>query len=190
MFPLKVIERAEKYSHLMRFDRNSAVSYMNDAMYEIAMRSSFEIEQEVTDYTGGVIQANNELIRLVSITIEGSDDYDSSFGARSDHKGRISITRDGVPLEDNGIVIFSKVGIKYIGYPKIDDVEDVEDDTEIDFPEKYETAIAFYIRSKMLEEMDSIEKSLYFHSKYLEEMRLKVSPPNIIIPEPSKYSLL
>lgn len=189
MLVKKIIERAEKYKSLGRFDKRSAVAFLNDALYEITKRQSITISEIFYGYFGQRFKTNGLLIKFVSAGSESDtnsklkimNDGSMNFFFKNEHGDLIEHNTDNYPEID-------EIKIEYIGYKKVSD--DFKETDKIDFPSEYETALVYFIRAKMLEESAQFEEGNYFLQQFSREIQMKASPRRDIVTQPSEYSLL
>lgn len=183
-----IIERAEKYRMLGRFDKTSAMSFINDALYDISKMHSIKRNEIFFQYSGMPIELEGKIIKVESIELKDFDEKDFMAEVLQDNK-IILYKRDSddnfkkMTFEDH--VKIPEIDIKYVGF-----LEVIKTTEEIDFPSEFETAIVYFIRSKMLEEIGEIEQSQYFMGQYSRELIMKSAPKIDVISKPSKYSLL
>ena len=183
----KVIERAEKHRFLGRFDKTSAISFINDAIYEILQRQSVYINYTFEDFTGGDLTYPGIMIRFNSITLDPEPEEDryrvdvKNHGVMSLHK---KDEGEWVKIEQNSIDPVDVIA-ELIAFIPV-----TITDTEFYLPIEYETAVVYYIRHKMLEEIGELEQSQYYFNQYSREIIMKASPKRTIISKPSEFSLL
>lgn len=185
----KVIERAEKYRTLGRFDKNSAIDYINDALYEITKRQSFKIDEIIYRFRVNPVKLTKKLIKLESVDF-GSEENNEKYSLRINQNNDIWVFKKDKNNQFKKIGINNKteiaeINVIYTGYKEVS-----ESDETIDFPSEFETAIVYFLRSKMLEETGEIEQSQYFYQAYEREVLRKSSPKVDVVSQPSEYSLL
>jgi hypothetical protein len=180
-----VLERAEKYRLLGRFDKKSALVFVNDGLHEIVKRQNLQLKEVYEADLTDPIVLTGKIIK-----------FESARTDLDDHTYRFRLMNDGSFLlykRDNGKfreieaadeVGSHKVTFRFVGYNAVSSVQD-----EISIPIEYETALMFYVRSKMLEEYDELEKAQYFFQQFLKELMMKGTSKKDIISIPSEYSL-
>lgn len=181
----KIIERAEKFRLLGRFDRRSAISFLNDGLYEITSRQGLTINETFYGFTGKPFFPKNVVVRIDSIEVEKPHEY--QYRVSNDGSISMYMLDNGQyrKIEIDDEVEIDEIKISYVGYKKI---EEIGDDVEV--PDYYETALVYFLRSKMLEEYGEVESSQYFLQQYMREMVTKTEPRHLVVAEPSKYSLM
>ena len=186
----KVIERAEKQRSLGRFDEKSALSFLNDAIFEISKRQSLKIKETYYGYYGAPIRMKGVVIKHESIEI---------LNPSRDYKHRV--------MPDGTVLLYIKPEeLEYDSWREVD-IEDGFEEDEIVFrytgykpvskydeninvPEEFETALVYYLRSKMFEERDELEMSQYFSNQFKLELLSKAHPKRDVVSKPSEFSLL
>lgn len=184
----KIIERAEKFRLLGRFDEKSAISFVNDAIFDVVQRQSIEISHTVNDYTNGEIELPGSVVKVQSVHLDVDPESLDRFFADSTQSGNVKlyIIRDGIreEIKESHNVQFN-VSINYIGCIPVETRDD-----DIELPPHYESSLVYFVRAKMLEETGMMEESQYFMSQFASDMIRKSSANRDIVSIPSKYSLL
>lgn len=183
-----ILERAEKYRLLGRFDKKSAIVFVNDGLHEIVKKQNLQIKEEYEADLTDPIVLTGKIIRFESAKSD-LDELDYRFRLMND--GSFILYKkdhqDGefkeITAEDN--IGSHKVTFRYIGYNHVTTV-----DSDITIPIEYESALMFYVRSRMLEEYDELEKAQYFFQQFLKELMMKGTSKERIISRPSEYSLM
>lgn len=184
-----LIEKAEKYRNLGRFDKKSAVSYINDAMYEIAKRQSIQIKETFYGYFGERFKPKAVMIKFHSAKIEPSNN-EISIRIFNDGSMNIYMLRDGYWVEatNEDYPDLEEITLEFIGYNKAP--LDFNENTVLKFPNEFETSIVYYLRAKMLEEHGQLEETGYFMNQYRNELISKVTFKRDVVSKPSEYSLI
>lgn len=189
MLVRKIIERAEKYRGLGRFDKRSAVSFLNDALYEITKRQSITVLESFYSYVGERFKPEGILIKFISASSEEKtesklkimNDGSMNFFYQNENKEWIEHDFDNYPeLEE--------IKLEYVGFIPVKD--DFSETDEISFSSEFETSLVYFVRSKMLEESSQFEESNYFLQQFNREFISKSAPKRDIISKPSEFSLL
>jgi len=186
---LKLIERIEKNKQVGRIDKKSAISYINDAMYEISKRQSLTITDRFKGLTSSPIVLTGVLIKLFRLKFGKGD-----FRIQVSSSGIIHVLtkKDKYGLdwelivEDHGIEF--DVDVEYCGYKPVVSFEG--EGSEVLIPEPFHTAIVYYALSKTFEEVGDYDRADYFMKQYSREFIMKPSPRRDIVSKPSEYSLL
>lgn len=183
-----VIERAEKYRLLGRFDKISGIAFINDALYDICMMQSIKREEIFYGYTGLPFKLMGEVIKVESVDLEV--DEPKQFNVRIMQNNEIilyKLNHEGkfvqMTFEDH--VKIPRITVVYTGFIRV-----IKPDQNIDFPAIFETAIVYFVRSKMLEEVGEVEQAQYFENQYMKQLIMKSSPKTEVISKPSPYSLM
>lgn len=187
----EIIETAEKYRLLGRFDRTSAIGYLNDAIFDIVHRQGLSKEYTVSNYNGSRIEIPTDVvIEITGVYIEKASEYDNVkylinpdctidiYHVVDIEKGYQIATQASYPE-------LTDIKIDYLGYTAVTLLDD-----DVPLSVKYKTALMYYVRSKMLEESDNFEKSTFFEQKYLTELLKRIQPYKEPITRPGDYSLL
>lgn len=189
MKTIKIIERAEKYRLLGRFDRTSAISFINDCLYDLAMNQAIKREEIFYGFTGLPIQLNGKIIKVESVDINDSSVKKEDFSVRVMQDNKIIMYKrnnngdfERISYTDN--VEIKEIIVIYTGYREVKKIDDT-----IEFPSEFESAIVYYVRAKMLEEIGEIEQSQYFMNQFTREMIMKSAPKVNVVSKPSEYSL-
>jgi predicted transcriptional regulator len=189
MIANNIIERAEKYRILGRFDKKSGINFINDALHEVVKRQSIEITEQYTGDLADPVVLTANIIELKTIE---TDLDEKKYRFRLMNNGSLALYKFN---EENGewekVVADDNVGEKTVTFEIIgfNPVSDLSVDITT-IPKEYETAMVFYVRSRMLEEYDELEKSQYFYQQFLRELRSKSTSKRNIVSKPSEYSLL
>lgn len=186
---LKLIERIEKNKQVGRFDKKSAIAFINDALFEISKRQALFVTEEIPEFKESPIELKGVVIKLQKVSFSKGD-----FRLQISPNGIIHILikkdefgREWEPLkESHGIE--TNVSVTYIGYLPVRDFEG--EDSTITVPEYLETSIVYYVLAKMFEERGDYEQSRYFLEQYNREFIMKPSPRREAVSQPSEYSLL
>lgn len=185
---MKIIERAEKQTSLGRFDKKSAISYINDALYKIVSRNSLKLKESRYVFLHEKITLNGIVIKVNSVEFE-DDRLNSMFGFRVNPDGTISTMKKVKgklePLDYNDPIVEEKFNIVYIGYIPVK-----EEDDKINMPDQYESSIVNYLKHKIFEEQDEFDKSQFFEQQFRKELIDVAHSKQSVIVKPSKYSLL
>jgi len=184
----KVIERAEKFRTLSRFDKKSAIDYINDGLYEISKRQSIKLEESFYSFQVNPIRLANQIVKVESIDF-GTDELNKQYSARVMQDNEVWIYRKEqnnkfVKISFDNEKVIDKIDFVYTGYRKITGSDQV-----IPFPPEFETSLVYFLRSKMLEEIAEFEASQYFETKFYQELRMKAAPKVDVVSQPSEYSL-
>jgi len=183
----KILQRAEKHRNLGRFDKTSAISFLNDALYEVSKRQSLKIRETYNNFTENPIKLNDNVIKIDSVKINNNET--ERFRARVMPNGEVLLyirnNGDFREIKPSDNISIDKIDFEYTGYKQIESSSD-----EIDIPNKFETAVVYFVRSKMFEEIGELEFSNYFLSQYMREISMKSNPTIDVTSKPSKYSLL
>lgn len=190
MLVSKVIERAEKFRLLGRFDKKSAIDYINDAMYEISKRQSLKIEEDFYSFQVNPIRLANKLIKLDSVDF-GTTELNLKYAVRVMQNNELWVYKkdeedgnfDKISFDNENVI--ERINLIYIGHRVVTSA-----DQNVDFPSEMETAIVYFLRSKMLEEIGEIEISQYFNNQFDREIIRKSSPKVDVVSKPSEFSLL
>lgn len=183
-----LLERAEKFRGLGRFDKKSGIAFMNDALYEIAQRQSLKVEEVFYGFVGLPITLQGKIIKVEGLQLKGVENRD--FDAKVEQDNSIVLFRKDstgvfkkITLDDN--IQIESITIRYVGFKIVKKPEDT-----VVFPSEFESSLVYFIRSKMLEETGDMETSEYFYKQFQKELIMKTAPKVYVIAEPSKYSLL
>jgi hypothetical protein len=182
-----ILERAEKYRTLGRFDKKSAIVFVNDAIHQIVKRQNLQMKEVYEDDLTTPVVLTAKIIK-----------FESAESDLDDEKYRFRLMNDGSfvlhKLDENEskfkeIKASDNIGVhsitfRFVGFTSVATVED-----DINIPIEYETALVNYVRSKMLEEYDELEKSQYFFQQFLKELSMKGTSKRQVVSKPSEYSL-
>lgn len=191
MKALEIIESAEKYRTLGRFDRKSAIDFLNDSIFDIVNRQGIYKIYELVNYDGNQIQIpNDRIIRIDIVSIEKANNFDSvRYRINPNHTIDIYFREDGETefkkAEPSSYPSLTKLEIQYIGFTPVED-----QDSDLPISDSYKQCLVYYVRSKMLEESDQIEKAAYFEGKYMQEIHKRIVPYKVPISQPNGFSLL
>ncbi len=186
---LRLIERVEKNRHIGRVDKTSAIAFINDALFEVSKRQALFVTENIPEFTESPIQLNGVLIKLQSVKFAKGD-----FRLQLSPNGVINVLikkdeygREWKIIEASDDINVS-VDVTYIGYMPVRNLDG--ENSTIDVPEYLQTAIVYYVLSKMFEERGDYEQSAYFMQQYSREFMMKPSPRRDAVGQPSEYSLL
>jgi len=193
-----LIQQVEKDRTLRNSDKISIIRFANDGIRQINEKSSFEKEEIVEEFDDEFVQIDYEIIRLNKIYITTLNDV---IDTQKTSEYRFSISQDGkiyvyiydfqyntfIRTKDLTSLNSYKMVINFVGFKRTN-IQAIQ--SVIDIGENFETALTYYIRSKMHIDNGDFETGNYYKSLYISELRSSSSNITPIKSEPSEYSLL